>query len=97
MKKQLTNQDIKDLIDSKDYNIAITRPSANSFKVHLTPLKETCFSCNELIDIDNLEVRLDTRVTAIMTPKKFCSSCVKIVDKILKNLKTNQSKDWFKK
>ena len=96
MKKQLTLEDLKNIIDSNDYKLDITRPNKTSIKVLLKLKHETCFSCDELFNIDDLEVRLDTRVTAIATPKKFCSSCVKTLDDILSKFKGNQTRDWLK-
>tara|TARA_R100000278_G_scaffold118812_3_gene99745 strand:+ start:161 stop:451 length:291 start_codon:yes stop_codon:yes gene_type:complete len=96
MKKTLDKKDILDLLDNKDYQFQITRPSKDSIQVKFTPSKYNCFSCNDMYDINDLEVRLDTRVTAIATPKRFCKTCVKVLDDILKRLKTNQTKDWLK-
>jgi len=96
MKKALDKKDILNLLDNKDYQLHITRPSKDSIQVKFTPRFYNCFSCDVSHNINDLEVRLDTRVTAIATPKKFCRPCVKVLDNLLKRLKTNQTKDWLK-
>lgn len=95
MKKQLDKQDIINLLDNPKYSFKVTRPSKNSFKVEIKPNTYKCFSCEKDIYYKLLEVRLDARVTSLILPRKFCRSCVKQVDQLLKSLKKKSSPRWL--
>tara|TARA_R110000744_G_scaffold42707_1_gene96163 strand:- start:523 stop:828 length:306 start_codon:yes stop_codon:yes gene_type:complete len=95
MKKELNKQDIINLLEDSNYSFKVTRPSKDTFKVSIRPNFYKCFSCEQDIFYKLLEVRLDARVTSLVLPRKFCKSCVKVVDNLLHSLKKKSSPIWL--
>ena len=94
MKKQLTKEDIKELLNSNQYELTITRPSKDITQVRFTPKKQTCFGCNTLTPTNDLLIRLDARVVNLALPKKFCRPCAKNVDDLLFRLKKKSTTNY---
>lgn len=76
-------------IDGHKYKWIITQPSKGHFRLDIRLVYHNCFTCKNEHHINDLEIRQDSRLTNLYLPKKFCKSCVKVVDDILQRYKGN--------
>ena len=96
MKKQLNKEDIIKLLNDNSLEYTITRPSKHCTRIEFKPTYYNCFGCKDQFHYNQLELRLDARVTSLQLPRKFCKTCLIKVDDILSRLKTKSIPNWIK-
>ena len=88
-KEDLKPKDLLALLDNNKYEYIITRPSKGHFRLDIKQVIHKCFTCKNEYHVKQLDIRQDSRLTNLYLPKKFCQSCVKVVDDILQRFKGN--------
>tara|TARA_B100000131_G_scaffold278694_1_gene283394 strand:+ start:298 stop:606 length:309 start_codon:yes stop_codon:yes gene_type:complete len=55
--------------------------------IKIATRKSKCYGCDSVQYKETLVIRQDKRVTGLFVPRRFCNSCVKVVDELISNLK----------
>jgi len=82
--KEFIKKSLEDLPSKYEYIITTDN---ELLTIKIATKYSECFGCKCTKRKELLRIRQDKRVQNLFVPKRFCKSCVKVVDELISNLK----------